>query len=66
MTQASPDRRAIITEALRKIDDLSARLAAAEKAETEPIAVVGIGARLPAGSTTPHSSGSCCSMAATA
>jgi phthiocerol/phenolphthiocerol synthesis type-I polyketide synthase B len=52
MTQASsgsPDRRAIITEALRKIDDLTARLAAAEKAETEPIAVVGIGARLPGG-----------------
>ena len=49
MTQASsaspatPDRRAIITEALRKIDDLTARLAEAEKAETEPIAVVGIG-----------------------
>ena len=56
MTQASPaspDRRAIITEALRKIDDLSARLAAAEKAETEPIAVVGIGARLPGGVDNP-------------
>ena len=52
MTQispASPDRRAIITEALRKIDDLSARLEAAQKAETEPIAVVGIGCRLPGG-----------------
>ncbi|UXA10874.1 SDR family NAD(P)-dependent oxidoreductase [Mycobacterium sp. SMC-8] len=46
---ASPDRRAIITEALRKIDDLTARLAAAEKTETEPIAVVGIGCRLPGG-----------------
>lgn len=52
MTQTSaesPDRRAIITEALRKIDDLSARLAAAEQADTEPIAVVGIGCRLPGG-----------------
>ncbi|MCH9667515.1 MAG: SDR family NAD(P)-dependent oxidoreductase [Actinomycetia bacterium] len=52
MTQpspASPDRRAIITEALRKIDDLTAKLDAAEKAETEPIAVVGIGCRLPGG-----------------
>ena len=52
MTQtssASPDRRAIITEALRKIDDLSARLEMAEKADTEPIAVVGIGCRLPGG-----------------
>ncbi|MHA0287376.1 SDR family NAD(P)-dependent oxidoreductase [Mycobacterium sp. C3-094] len=46
---AAPDRRAIITEALRKLDDLSAKLAAAQKAETEPIAVVGIGARLPGG-----------------
>ena len=31
MTAAQPDRRAIITEALRKIDDLSARLEIAEK-----------------------------------
>ena len=46
---APSDRRAIITEALRKIDDLTARLAIAEKAETEPIAVVGIGCRLPGG-----------------
>ncbi|MFB1298373.1 SDR family NAD(P)-dependent oxidoreductase [Mycobacterium sp. pW049] len=46
---ASPDRRAIITEALRKIDDLTARLAVAEKADNEPIAVVGIGCRLPGG-----------------
>ena len=49
MTAASPDRRAIITEALRKIDDLTARLEVAERADTEPIAVVGIGCRLPGG-----------------
>ena len=49
MTAPSPDRRAIITEALRKIDDLTARLAIAEKSSTEPIAVVGIGCRLPGG-----------------
>jgi len=52
MTQTSPgapDRRAIITEALRKIDDLTAQLEVAEKVETEPIAVVGIGCRLPGG-----------------
>lgn len=46
---AAPDRRAIITEALRKIDDLTAKLASAEKLQTEPIAVVGIGCRLPGG-----------------
>ncbi len=30
MTAATPDRRAIITEALHKIDDLTARLEIAE------------------------------------
>ncbi|WP_197417743.1 beta-ketoacyl synthase N-terminal-like domain-containing protein, partial [Mycobacterium sp. GA-2829] len=53
MTAVSSDRRAIITEALRKIDDLSARLAVAEQGETEPIAVVGLGCRLPGGVTDP-------------
>lgn len=48
MTTAQPDRsRAIITDALRKIDDLSARLELAEKSSTEPIAVIGIGCRFP-------------------
>jgi phthiocerol/phenolphthiocerol synthesis type-I polyketide synthase A len=52
MTAAPPDRRAIITEALRKIDDLTARLEIAEKGDIEPIAVVGIGCRLPGGADT--------------
>ena len=53
MSGAPPDRRAIITEALRKIDDLTARLAIAEQGDTEPIAVIGMGCRLPGGVNTP-------------
>ena len=49
MTAASADRRAIITEALRKIDDLTARLQIAEQGDVEPIAVVGVGCRFPGG-----------------
>jgi phthiocerol/phenolphthiocerol synthesis type-I polyketide synthase A len=47
MTTAPSDRRAIITEALHKIDELSARLEIAEKGDDEPIAVVGMGCRFP-------------------
>ncbi|HNF05991.1 MAG TPA: beta-ketoacyl synthase N-terminal-like domain-containing protein, partial [Mycobacterium sp.] len=47
MSSAAPDRRSIIADALRKIDDLTERLEVAEQGETEPIAVVGMGCRFP-------------------
>ncbi|BBX72828.1 type I polyketide synthase [Mycobacterium shinjukuense] len=53
MATPTSDRRAIITEALRKIDDLSARLDIAERASTEPIAVIGMGCRFPGGVNNP-------------
>jgi len=55
MTSGTPDRRAIITEALHKIDELNARLEVAEKGNREPVAVVGIGCRFPGDVVGPES-----------
>ena len=49
------DRRQLVREALRTIDELEARLAAARNASREPIAIVGMGCRYPGGVTSPDS-----------
>jgi acyl transferase domain-containing protein/acyl carrier protein len=43
----SPDRRALLGQALAALDQMQARLDASERARTEPIAIVGLGCRFP-------------------
>jgi acyl transferase domain-containing protein/acyl carrier protein len=49
--QPGHDRRELVREALRRIDDLEARLEVARSALTAPIAITGIGCRYPGGVT---------------
>jgi acyl transferase domain-containing protein/NADPH:quinone reductase-like Zn-dependent oxidoreductase/SAM-dependent methyltransferase/acyl carrier protein len=49
------ERRKLVREALRTIDDLQARLDIAQGAMRAPIAIVGIGCRYPGGVTNPDS-----------
>ena len=51
---AAGDRSALLKRALLRIESLEARLAAAEKAKREPIAIVGMACRLPAGANDPE------------
>lgn len=53
MNAVQPDRRALLHNALLAIEDLQAKLAAAEQARTEPIAIVGLSCRFPGGANDP-------------
>jgi acyl transferase domain-containing protein/NADPH:quinone reductase-like Zn-dependent oxidoreductase/NAD(P)-dependent dehydrogenase (short-subunit alcohol dehydrogenase family)/SAM-dependent methyltransferase/acyl carrier protein len=52
---AELDKKELVREALRTIDDLQARLKDAQSALTSPIAIIGMGCRYPGGVTGPNS-----------
>jgi acyl transferase domain-containing protein/acyl carrier protein len=54
MSMAPPDRRALLQEALETVERAQAKLDAVEQRRSEPIAIVGIGCRIPGGAATPE------------
>ena len=50
----TPDRRSLLREALRAVEEMQGKLDAAERRGREPIAIVGVGCRFPGGVTSPE------------
>ena len=50
-----PDRRALLKQALAAVEQMQAKLEASERSRHEPIAIVGVGCRLPGGVSAPRS-----------
>jgi acyl transferase domain-containing protein len=53
-TPEPTDRRALLKEALDAVERMQGKLDAAERRHSEPIAIVGIGCRIPGGGSTPE------------
>jgi len=47
------DRRALLNSALNKLTEMQVRLDAAEQAQRQPVAVIGLGCRFPGGASSP-------------
>ncbi len=47
------DRRALLSSALQKLEQMQARLDLAERAQKEPVAIIGLGCRFPGGADSP-------------
>src|SRR5690349_18202666 len=50
----APDRRSLLRDALRAVEEMQAKLDAAERRRQEPIAIVGVGCRYPGGVAGPE------------